>query len=135
MSRTFASTRVRRKPRLWCSWTGEQELFSHGKARNGWKENQTANDQHRKKRYPCKDPECGPEVVFTRSTDLRRHQDSKHGRRRDFPCPVKNCERVGERAFARKDHLVEHLRQYHGVAVKKREPGQRRGPGIPPVQD
>jgi hypothetical protein len=51
---------------------------------------------------------------FTRCADLNRHYATVHnpaGPKKD--CPRKKCTRVGDNGFTRKDHLMEHLRQYH----------------------
>jgi hypothetical protein len=36
------------------------------------------------------------------------------------PCKYKKCTRKGEYAFTRKDHLTEHLRNYHKQYIEKR---------------
>jgi len=51
---------------------------------------------------------------FTRCADLNRHYTTVHNPaapKKD--CPKKKCTRVGDNGFTRKDHLMEHLRQYH----------------------
>ncbi|MCJ1402341.1 hypothetical protein MMC11_005561 [Xylographa trunciseda] len=81
------------------------------KARNslewhGWKESHTV--------YGCK---CGK--GFTRIDDLRRHLKNFRPESAKHPCP--HCRRHrGEKAFKRKDHLEQHLRNYHHIGLEVR---------------
>ncbi|KAF2737463.1 hypothetical protein EJ04DRAFT_510329 [Polyplosphaeria fusca] len=43
----------------------------------------------------------------------------------DFPCTVPRCTRVGDKGFTRRDHLIEHLRNFHNLDIPKRRPGER----------
>ncbi|KAK1920025.1 hypothetical protein P3342_002321 [Pyrenophora teres f. teres] len=43
----------------------------------------------------------------------------------EFPCSVPRCNRVGDKGFTRRDHLVEHLRNFHHIDIPKRRPGER----------
>ena len=55
---------------------------------------------------------------------MKRHVQSVH-----FPqkldCPKPKCTRKGSQGFPRKDHLIEHLRGYHGVEICKKS-GERK---------
>lgn len=49
-----------------------------------------------------------------------------------FPCPGKNCPRVGRHGFKRKDHMMEHVANYHDgyvngkkVVVPKKKGGSK----------
>ncbi|KAK2747916.1 hypothetical protein FQN57_001507 [Myotisia sp. PD_48] len=68
-------------------------------------------------RYVCVYPGCNS--TFSRPADLNRHQVSVH-----FPCriscPEEGCARKGPLGFTRRDHLNEHLRQFHKAEVEKR---------------
>jgi hypothetical protein len=70
-----------------------------------------ANDfQH--KAFVCNHPEC--ESTFTRYPDLQRHSDLHATDATRHPCTL--CKRHrGATAFKRKDHLTQHLRNYHLV--------------------
>jgi hypothetical protein len=43
-----------------------------------------------------------------------------HDKDKKFPCRFKKCTRKGDHAFTRKDHLTEHLRNYHKQAIEKK---------------
>lgn len=51
-----------------------------------------------------------------------------------FSCPGKNCTRVGKYGFKRKDHMNEHIANFHNgyvdgkkvVVTKKKEKGGRK---------
>lgn len=61
---------------------------------------------------------------FTRIADLKRHQTTiQEPVFRD--CPMDGCSRKGRNGFVRKDHLVEHVRQFHGADIKKRKCSKR----------
>ncbi|OCL10981.1 hypothetical protein AOQ84DRAFT_205019 [Glonium stellatum] len=82
-----------------------------------------SNSRSGRMSYTCGNDECT--ASFTRQADLQRHQSTVHSKEKPFPCNVKNCTRVGERGFSRRDHLIEHLRSYHAIDIPKRKPGQR----------
>jgi len=48
-----------------------------------------------------------------------RHYRSVH-ERQYVDCPKHNCSRKGTNGFTRADHLIEHLRGYHGELLAKR---------------
>ncbi|KAF2133846.1 hypothetical protein P153DRAFT_330404, partial [Dothidotthia symphoricarpi CBS 119687] len=76
--------------------------------------------------WTCTFPNCTSSAQFTRLADLQRHQSTVHGDKKpDFPCHVSRCSRVGDKGFTRRDHLVEHLRNFHHIDVPKRKPGER----------
>ncbi|KAF2249731.1 hypothetical protein BU26DRAFT_550094 [Trematosphaeria pertusa] len=76
--------------------------------------------------WRCDLPNCTSSANFTRLADLQRHQSTVHGvGTPDFPCTVKDCTRVGDKGFTRRDHLVEHLRNFHHIDIPKRRPGER----------
>ena len=55
---------------------------------------------------------CSHKTPFGRLSDLRRHEQSAHSLERRFVCSVNSCEaRIKE--FARKDHLLKHMRERH----------------------
>lgn len=64
-------------------------------------------------KYPGKFKKC------TRK-NRDRHFACVHGKDKKFPCKFKNCSRKIEYLFNRKDHLLEHLRDYHSQHIKKR---------------
>jgi hypothetical protein len=87
--------------------------------------------------WTCDLPNCTSTANFTRLADLQRHQSTVHGiGKPDFPCTVPRCTRVGDKGFTRRDHLVEHLRNFHHLDIPKRRPGERSANplGIPPFQ-
>ncbi|KAF2110823.1 hypothetical protein BDV96DRAFT_473402, partial [Lophiotrema nucula] len=43
----------------------------------------------------------------------------------EYPCYVPRCTRIGDKGFTRRDHLVEHLRNFHHLDIPKRKPGER----------
>ena len=60
--------------------------------------------------------------AFSRVSDLERHLSTVHAAEhasKDYPCPVEGCSRKA-RAFKRKDHLTQHLRQYHFQDIPKK---------------
>ncbi|PSN72261.1 hypothetical protein BS50DRAFT_630325 [Corynespora cassiicola Philippines] len=78
------------------------------------------------KTWTCDLPNCTSTANFTRLADLQRHQSTVHGvGTPDFPCTVPKCTRVGDKGFTRRDHLVEHLRNFHHLDIPKRRPGER----------
>jgi hypothetical protein len=57
---------------------------------------------------------------FTRPADLKRHHVVVHSP--SFTdCPIYGCTRKGPQGFTRKDHMNEHVRQFHHVDIKKRK--------------
>jgi hypothetical protein len=66
----------------------------------------------------CVHPGCTH--VSKRQFDLSRHIQNRHniGNER-HDCPGKNCHRVGDSGFKRKDHLTEHLRKVHMKPIPK----------------
>jgi len=60
-----------------------------------------------------------PTKLFTRMADLARHRKSIH-EKQYIDCPKRLCSRKGINGFTRNDHLVEHLRGYHGESISKR---------------
>jgi len=71
----------------------------------------------RPKSFVCEICQMG----FTRPVDLKRHHASTHTTTVFEDCPMDNCTRKGRNGFTRKDHLVEHVRQFHRVPIKKRK--------------
>ncbi|USP78809.1 hypothetical protein yc1106_06083 [Curvularia clavata] len=79
-----------------------------------------------KRTWTCDIPTCTSSAHFTRLADLQRHQSTVHGvGTPEFPCYVARCNRVGEKGFTRRDHLVEHLRNFHHIDIPRRKPGER----------
>ncbi|KAH6682780.1 hypothetical protein B0J14DRAFT_574359 [Halenospora varia] len=67
--------------------------------------------QHRP--YGC---DCG--MLFSRLDVLHRHLESLALEEPQFPCEYQNCKRHrGANGFHRKDHLTQHLRNYHHVGT------------------
>jgi hypothetical protein len=64
-----------------------------------------------KKKYICPEETC-KRRTFKRKADLERHNLTHTGERR-FECKFEGCNRVGKKAFARRDKLVEHQRKIH----------------------
>ncbi|KAF2236402.1 hypothetical protein EV356DRAFT_70038 [Viridothelium virens] len=63
---------------------------------------------------------------FARYADLQRHLAHVH-----YPelqprhdCIWPDCRRRGERGFARRDHMLEHVRNYHHIDLPRRTPGR-----------
>ncbi|KAF2634237.1 hypothetical protein P280DRAFT_474782 [Massarina eburnea CBS 473.64] len=78
------------------------------------------------KTWRCDLPNCTSTANFTRLADLQRHQSTVHGvGTPDYPCSVKDCSRIGDKGFTRRDHLVEHLRNFHHIDIPKRRAGER----------
>lgn len=76
--------------------------------------------------WTCEIAGCTSSANFTRLADLQRHQSTVHGMGTpEFPCTVPRCNRVGDKGFTRRDHLVEHLRNFHHMDIPKRRPGER----------
>ena len=63
----------------------------------------------------CKVPNCLRKKPFARPTDLRRHVASVHPDSDDtkYPCQFDSCSVT----YSRKDHLVKHQREKHGIYV------------------
>ncbi|EOA88016.1 uncharacterized protein SETTUDRAFT_184325 [Exserohilum turcica Et28A] len=79
-----------------------------------------------KRTWTCDIPTCTSSAQFTRLADLQRHQSTVHGvGTPEYPCHVARCNRVGEKGFTRRDHLVEHLRNFHHIDIPRRKPGER----------
>jgi len=64
-----------------------------------------------KKKYICPEETC-KRRTFKRKADLERH-NLTHTGVRPFECKFKGCNRVGKKAFARRDKLVDHQRKIH----------------------
>ncbi|KAF1848951.1 uncharacterized protein K460DRAFT_83129 [Cucurbitaria berberidis CBS 394.84] len=76
--------------------------------------------------WTCDIPSCTSAANFTRLADLQRHQSTVHGvGTPEYPCTVPHCNRVGNKGFTRRDHLIEHLRNFHHIDIPKRRPGER----------
>ncbi|KAL6721347.1 hypothetical protein ACLMJK_000450 [Lecanora helva] len=69
--------------------------------------------------YTCLYPGCPH--VSTRSFDLERHMKKHYPIPAEdkFDCPGRGCGRTGEHGFDRKDHMIEHLRNYHMQDIPK----------------
>ena len=81
--------------------------------------------------FACLWPSC----IHTakRKADVERHYNCVHCKAEMelHDCPVHKCTRKGpgkKGGFTRRDHLIEHLRSYHGVNVPKKR-GNGRGEG------
>ncbi|KAH7412018.1 hypothetical protein DE146DRAFT_751160 [Phaeosphaeria sp. MPI-PUGE-AT-0046c] len=80
----------------------------------------------RSRTWACEIAGCTSSANFTRLADLQRHQSTVHGMGTpEFPCTVPRCNRVADKGFTRRDHLVEHLRNFHHMDIPKRRPGER----------
>ncbi|KAI8930859.1 hypothetical protein NX059_011876 [Plenodomus lindquistii] len=80
----------------------------------------------RTRTWTCDIASCTSTAQFTRLADLQRHQSTVHGMGTpEYPCTVPRCNRVADKGFTRRDHLVEHLRNYHHMNIPKRRPGER----------
>ncbi|KAI9768806.1 MAG: hypothetical protein M1840_004620 [Geoglossum simile] len=72
--------------------------------------------------WTCLESYC--DGVFTRKADLQRHITTRHNPNPpQHECPFKKCNRRGEDAFTRDDHLREHLRNYHKVTTLPKRGG------------
>ncbi|KAF2167872.1 hypothetical protein M409DRAFT_22020 [Zasmidium cellare ATCC 36951] len=56
---------------------------------------------------------CFSDKLFDRKYELERHMRTHEDGA--FPCTVAGCERQGEKAFRRAEHLRNHLRKVHGL--------------------
>ncbi|KAJ4022607.1 hypothetical protein NW752_000187 [Fusarium irregulare] len=67
----------------------------------------------------CPHPGCTSRP-FKRTADLQRHYIRTHSNEPAivYPCDYHDCFREGE-PFRRRDHLRDHLRQYHGEDIKR----------------
>ncbi|KAF1939478.1 hypothetical protein EJ02DRAFT_456885 [Clathrospora elynae] len=80
----------------------------------------------RTKTWTCDVQSCTSSANFTRLADLQRHQSTVHGMGTpEYPCTVPRCNRIADKGFTRRDHLVEHLRNFHHIDIPKRQPGER----------
>ena len=81
--------------------------------------------QNSLKKFACTKPGCNS--AFARKADRDRHYECVHNKteNKKFPCEVKGCSRVGDQCFTRKDHLMEHLRNYHRKDIPKRKTNRR----------
>ncbi|KAI9777144.1 MAG: hypothetical protein M1835_005314 [Candelina submexicana] len=67
---------------------------------------------------------CSSKGKFKRKADLQRHYDTCHVEHPAvWDCTMPKCGRTGLNGFSRKDHMWEHLRQYHRVDVARRTEG------------
>lgn len=65
--------------------------------------------------YVCILPACG--ASFTRVDSLTRHSLSHQNGTKLYECP--HCHKhTGEKAFKRKDHLMQHIRGYHNIGIE-----------------
>ena len=57
---------------------------------------------------------------------MQRHYKTVHQKAlsKTWNCDAPRCDRKGERGFTRKDHLVEHQRNYHHRDIPKRRKGK-----------
>jgi len=60
----------------------------------------------------CSVPDCTWKAPFGKSSDLKRHKETAHSHERQYTCKVPSCDAL-VKAFARKDHLVNHMRDRH----------------------
>ncbi|KAI9699683.1 MAG: hypothetical protein M1836_002717 [Candelina mexicana] len=68
--------------------------------------------------------QCSTKGKFKRKADLQRHYDTCHVEHPAvWDCTMPKCGRTGLNGFSRKDHMWEHLRQYHHVDVARRTEG------------
>ncbi|TKA76985.1 hypothetical protein B0A49_01339 [Cryomyces minteri] len=95
----------------------------------------SANSSNRKPKanYPCLVPSCpSKSPCFARVADLERHLACVHNKATvaTFDCHMNRCQRTAAngRAFTRKDHLTEHLRNYHHEEIPKKR--RMRGVGF-----
>ncbi|KAF2848405.1 hypothetical protein T440DRAFT_536629 [Plenodomus tracheiphilus IPT5] len=80
----------------------------------------------RTRTWTCDIASCTSSANFTRLADLQRHQSTVHGvGTPEYPCTVPRCNRIADKGFTRRDHLVEHLRNFHHMDIPKRRPGER----------
>lgn len=86
------------------------------------------NDEPDRK-WKCKQPECAERKGFKRHADLMRHMTTVHHKEdmEKFACPRRGCPRKAENGFTRRDHLVEHLRNFHVQDIPKRKGGRGKG--------
>ena len=61
--------------------------------------------------YHC--PHLGCDVSARRMPDLERHMKKHDSGPKPFSCPMRDCDRHGDRGFARKDKLNDHLKAKH----------------------
>lgn len=73
--------------------------------------------------YICDEAGCTWRSPFRRKQDLTRHREVIHLQRR-YDCPIRGCERVGNKGIKRKDNLRAHVRGQHQVELP-REPLRR----------
>jgi uncharacterized Zn-finger protein len=71
-----------------------------------------------KKKYICPVDTC-KHKTFSRKADLERHSLTHTGER-PFECRFEGCNRVGKRAFTRRDKLVDHQRKVHKATRDER---------------
>jgi hypothetical protein len=72
--------------------------------------------RRKKPSFECVD--CVPEIVFSRRTDLARHQRLKHSRedQQHFVCSAQGCFRgLAPWSFARSDKLTSHIKTTHNL--------------------
>ena len=60
----------------------------------------------------CKEPHCEWKKPFGKSCDLTRHHSTVHSKERAYVCKVTSCD-APIKEFARKDHLMIHMRERH----------------------
>ncbi|KAF2707875.1 hypothetical protein K504DRAFT_446966 [Pleomassaria siparia CBS 279.74] len=94
--------------------------------RRSTKTDRRSRSNSRTRTWTCDFQQCTSTANFTRLADLQRHQSTVHGVGAPaFPCTVPRCTRIGDKGFTRRDHLVEHLRNYHHLDIPKRRAGER----------
>jgi len=81
----------------------------------------------RSKKFRCPTSDCS--AAFSRKADKDRHFECVHrrGANKKHDCPVVKCTRNGDLGFTRKDHLTEHLRNYHHQQIPKRKKARSDG--------
>jgi hypothetical protein len=67
-------------------------------------------------------PRTGCTSRFKRKADMERHCSTVHAKSENkiYECDAPRCQRKGSNGFTRKDHLTEHLRNYHHCEIPKR---------------
>lgn len=65
-------------------------------------------------RYPCTYPGCDQSVKS--AGDLGRHMKEHEDGPKEFECPIRDCPRQGEKGFARKDKMKDHLKSRHKLS-------------------
>lgn len=72
----------------------------------------------KKRSYLCREPGCTWRFSFPTKQGLDRHHEVRHLDKR-VDCPIPGCNKVGDKGIKRKDNLLAHVWNKHGIKLSR----------------